>query len=128
MGIDLDKIKKTVNVDLNVGQIIYGILGLVIIFVLIGWLSNTFPRQSIVDGIVKQTKEQIEKDTKKQLEEKQSEIDKLVNDLKLSQDESESLKIKYEKLKGEYNRVKPPKTTKETVDRFNNLGYPSSVR
>lgn len=100
------------------------ILGLFVIS-FVAWAANSFPRQSVVDRIVKEREIEIDKKYKEQIETKDSEIQSLQGQLEQSEKNYGNLKSQYLKLKKDYSNVAKPKDVPETKRRLNDMGYPT---
>jgi peptidoglycan hydrolase CwlO-like protein len=107
------------------------IIGFVIVLVLIGWISNSFPRQSVLDKYIEQEKtkiiEKYETDmiTKNnEIKEKNNKIQDLNNRVLSSEKEVSKLMATIQTLEEKKKNVQKPKTNTEIKSRFDSLGYP----
>jgi len=102
-----------------IGSIVVGLFVLSLVF----YVANTWPRQSVIDQIVKERQVEIEKKFQEQIDLKNGEIDSLNTRIAQSEQEYASLKSKYSKLKKDYANVEKPKDTQDTKRRLNAMGY-----
>jgi len=101
------------------------IVGTVVIFAFGIYVSNSFPRDSVLQDILTKQEQKIREEFKKQIEEKDTKIQELTTKLEDSQKVVTNLNISIEKLKKARGDLHAPISTKETIERFNNLGYPT---
>lgn len=104
--------------------ITYILAGLLILSV-VAWASNSFPRSSVVDRIVKEREIEIDKKYQEQIDTKNGEITSLNGQLEQSEKNYTNLKSQYLKLKKDYSNVAKPKDVPETKRRLNDMGYPT---
>ncbi len=92
---------------------------------IVAWAANSFPRQSVVDKIIKDREVEINKKYKDQIAEKEAQIGSLNEQLAQSEKEYANLKKTYLNLKKAYSNVEKPKDVQETKRRFSDMGYPT---
>jgi len=110
------------GITLGLKQIGYIVLA-IIILVTVAWASNSYPRKSVVDGVLKNREAEIRAEyttTIKTQEDKIIALEKSINDskVKISKLDTEIVKIKKKKID-----IKKPETPQETLDTFKALGY-----
>jgi uncharacterized membrane-anchored protein YhcB (DUF1043 family) len=92
---------------------------------IVAWAANSFPRQSVVDQIIKDREVEIDKKYKEQIAEKDAQIGSLNEQIAQSEKEYANLKKTYLNLKKAYSNVEKPKDVQETKRRLNDMGYPT---
>lgn len=101
------------------------IIGSVLVLVVVGWVANSFPRQSVLDEYVQKESARIIQQYETDIKIRDEKI-KILND-RISA--SEKLLIEINKtvknLEAKRQNVQKPITTEQIKDRFNNLGYPT---
>lgn len=100
------------------------IVGGVVILVTIGWVANSFPRQSVVDSILKDREEQIKVEYIEKIAARDRDLAKLQEQYKISETKLNVLNNELKTLKKRYADIKPPKTPEELRKALSDLGYP----
>ncbi len=105
-----------------IAYIVAGLLILSLVF----YVSNTYPRKSVLDQYLKQQEETLTKKFDEQIALKNSEIDSLNFQINQVQQQNLTLKSQYNKLKKERENVSKPTTRNDTINRLKSLGYTSA--
>ena len=110
------------GITLGLKQIGYIVLA-IILLVTMAWASNSYPRKSVVDGVLKARESEIRAEyttTIKAQETKIIELQTSINDSKvrIGKLDTEIVKLKKKKID-----IKKPVTPQETLDTFKALGY-----
>jgi hypothetical protein len=100
------------------------LLGCILILVLVGWIANSYPRKSVLDDFIAKERIKIYQEYKYDIKAKDEKI-KILNDkILVSEKILSDMVIAAKKLEAKKKNVQKPITNKETMDRFNKLGYP----
>jgi hypothetical protein len=97
----------------------------VLLLVIVGWVANSFPRQSILDDYLSKEATRIEEKWKADMKVKDEKIKILDERILASEKILSDILITVKNLEKKKDDVKKPNTRQETVDRSNKLGYPT---
>ena len=103
--------------------ILYVLAGVLLLSVLV-WISNSNPRQSVVRDILDQQAKIIEAEYKIKIKEKEVVIEELQKKIEDSKKVEVGLKNEIKRLSIERGKIYEPTSRKESMDRYNKLGYP----
>lgn len=106
---------------------LYIIIGVLCLSV-VAWASNSFPRHSVLQEILDQQAKDIKTEYEKKIEEKEVVIQGLETKLQASKKVVNGLNEEIKRLGIARGQINEPTTQKETVDRFNKLGYISIIK
>ena len=101
------------------------LIGGLLILVIVGWVANSFPRQSIIDDYIKKEATKIEEKYKADIKERDAKIKVLDERIQANDEILSNIMISVKKLEKKRDDVKKPTTRQEAVDRSNKLGYPT---
>jgi prefoldin subunit 5 len=101
------------------------IVGAVLLLVVIGWVSNSFPRQSVLDEYLSKRTVEITQKYEADMKAKDEKIKFLDERIKASEKVLSDIYVTVKKLEKKKDDVQKPNTRQETVDRSNKLGYPT---
>ena len=101
---------------------LYVICGFIILSCIF-WISNSFPRQSIIDEYLKKQEETLKQKYEEQINLKNSEIDSLMFKINQSEQQASNLKKQLAKIKKDQQNVQKPKDSQETIARLKLLGF-----
>ncbi len=104
-------------------QIGYVVLA-VIILVTVAWVSNSFPRKSVLNDILKSREAEIRAEYQQKIIESENTILQLRKEINDSNNRIISLDLEIKNLKKKKSEIKKPQTPQEIIDAFTALGYP----
>jgi hypothetical protein len=100
------------------------IVGSVIVLVIVSWIANSFPRQSILDDYITKESARIIQQYQADMKVKDDKLILLNAKVTISEKVVTDLNTKIKLLEAKRDNVQIPKTDEETRLRFINLGYP----
>jgi len=101
------------------------ILGSVLVLVVVSWIANSFPRQSVLDDYLRRESIRITEKYEADIKIRDEKI-KILNDRILASEKIlKDINVTVKKLEAQKQNVQKPITTKEIKDRFDKLGYPT---
>jgi hypothetical protein len=102
---------------------LYIFLGVLFLMIAV-WISNSYPRDSVMRNML----DRREKEIRLEYKEKMEENNKIIKGLEVKLQDSKKIEVglqnEIKRLGIARGKIYEPTTRKETVDRFSSIGYP----